>query len=256
MIGTGTDFILETRGLVMAYGAFRAVDDVEFRIRRGSIHSVIGPNGAGKTTLFHCLTGMRRPTAGRILFDGRDITRRAPHTRVDGGMARSFQITTLFQNLSVSENLRIAAQGRDSRRALCFWSPVVVSPEQREFIDGLLDRLGLTARADTIAGELSHGQQRVLEVGMALAAKPRLLLLDEPTSGMGINDIPMMTRLIGELGRDHTIVLIEHNMSIVMSISDRVTVMHRGSMLVEGSPAEVRQDARVRAAYLGQGEAG
>jgi branched-chain amino acid transport system ATP-binding protein len=247
-----THWILETRDLALAYGGFRAVDGVSLRVRAGTIHSVIGPNGAGKTSLFHCLTGGRRPTEGDIVFDGREITRDPAHARVGIGMARSFQVTSLFQNLSVRENLRLASQGRDGDRALAFWRPVAAGRAHLDRADRVMERLNLSARAGVAAGDLSHGQQRVLEVGMALCGEPKLLLLDEPTSGMGIDDIPVMTRLIADLGRDHTVMLIEHNMSIVMSISDAVTVMSRGRVLVEGKPDAVRADARVRAAYLGE----
>ncbi|GGB53810.1 ABC transporter ATP-binding protein [Tistrella bauzanensis] len=252
MTAPSGDILLQTTGLELAYGAFKAVDGVDLTVRQGTIHTIIGPNGAGKTTTFHCLTGERRPTAGRVTFDGRDITNRPPEARVGLGMSRSFQITSLFQTLSVRENLRLAAQGRDGARALAFWRPVTSRPDHLKVADEIIDRLQLGGRAHLPAGELSHGQQRVLEVGMALAARPKLLLLDEPTSGMGIDDIPVMTRLIGELGRDYTVMLIEHNMSIVMSISDVITVMHQGRVLVEGPPDLVRNDDRVRSAYLGE----
>ncbi len=245
-------YILETRDLALAYGGFRAVDGVSLRVKAGTIHSVIGPNGAGKTSLFHCLTGGRRPTEGDIVFDGQEITRRPAHARVGIGMARSFQVTSLFQNLSVRENLRLASQGRDGDRALAFWRSVAAGRAHIERAERIMERLNLTAKADTAAGDLSHGQQRVLEVGMALCGEPKLLLLDEPTSGMGIDDIPVMTHLIAELGKDHTVMLIEHNMGIVMSISDTITVMSRGQILVEGKPEAVRADERVRAAYLGE----
>lgn len=247
-----SDTILSTRGLVMAYGGFRAIDGVDLSVRRGVIHAVIGPNGAGKTTLFHCLTGELKPTAGKVLFEGQEVSRRPAHGRVGIGMGRSFQITSLFQSLSARENLRLAAQGRDGDRALAFWYPAEKRRRHIELAEEILSRLELGPRAKLPACELSHGQQRVLEVGMALAAQPRLLLLDEPTSGMGVDDIPVMTSLIRELGQEHTIMLIEHNMSIVMSISEVVTVMHQGRVLVEGAPEDVRVDERVRTAYLGE----
>ena len=177
--------LLETRDLELAYGAFHAVNGVNLKVEAGTIHTIIGPNGAGKTSLFHCLTGERQATAGAIHFDGRNLMRKPAHGRVGLGMARSFQLTSLFQNLSVRENLRLAAQGRDGARALNFWRRVDSKREHLEMADQVLERLQLTARADTLAGELSHGQQRVLEVGMSICSKPKLWMLDEPTSGMG-----------------------------------------------------------------------
>lgn len=236
----------------MAFGGFRAIDDVNLSVQAGEVHAVIGPNGAGKTTLFHCITGELRPTAGKVFFEGQDIGRQPAHSRVRIGMGRSFQITSLFQGLSARENLRIAAQGRDGSRALAFWCRAEKRRRHSDLAEQILDYLSLGTQADLPAGELSHGQQRVLEVGMALAAQPQLLLLDEPTSGMGVDDIPVMTRLISDLGREHTIMLIEHNMSLVMSISQSITVMDRGRILVDGPPEEVRADERVRTAYLGE----
>lgn len=247
-----SDYILETENLGLRYGAFAALGSVDLKIRRGTIHTVIGPNGAGKTTLFHCLTGERRPSNGSIRFAGKDLTRQPAHKRVASGMSRSFQITSLFQNLSVRENLRLAAQGRDGLGALAFWYSDTHRARHLEKADEVLERIKLTAQADTCAGDLSHGQQRVLEVGMSLCSDPELLLLDEPTSGMGVDDIPVMTRLIAELGKDHTVMLIEHNMRLVMSISDRITVMHQGNILIEGEPEEVKGDERVKKAYLGE----
>ena len=246
------DYILETQNLGLRYGAFAALGSVDLKIRKGTIHTVIGPNGAGKTTLFHCLTGERTPSSGSIRFAGKDLTRQPPHKRVATGMSRSFQITSLFQNLSVRENLRLAAQGRDGLAALAFWYSDTQHQQHLQKADEILERVKLTALANTCAGDLSHGQQRVLEVGMSLCGDPELLLLDEPTSGMGIDDIPIMTDLISELGKQHTVMLIEHNMRLVMSISDQITVMHQGNILVEGEPDQVRGDERVKKAYLGE----
>lgn len=246
------NYLLETSGLGLNYGAFSAVGHVDLKIKKGSIHTVIGPNGAGKTTLFHCLTGERKPTRGSIHFNGENLTYLAAYKRVSKGMSRSFQVTSLFQNLSVRENLRIAAQGRDGLHALKFWVSETANKANVIKANEVLERIKLESFADKQAGELSHGQQRVLEVGMALCGSPSLLLLDEPTSGMGVDDIPIMTNLISELGKDHTVMLIEHNMRLVMSISDRITVMHQGNILIEGSPEEVKGNEQVKKAYLGE----
>jgi ABC-type branched-subunit amino acid transport system ATPase component/ABC-type branched-subunit amino acid transport system permease subunit len=188
--GAAMSILLETKDLELAYGAFHAVNGVNLKVEAGTIHTIIGPNGAGKTSLFHCLTGERQATAGAIHFDGQNLMRKPAHSRVGLGMARSFQLTSLFQNLSVRENLRLGRPGRDGARALNFWRRVDSKREHLEMADQVLERLQLTARAETLAGELSHGQQRVLEVGMSICSKPKLLMLDEPTSGMGIDDIP------------------------------------------------------------------
>jgi len=215
------------------------------------VHSVIGPNGAGKTTLFHVLTGTLPITAGKIMFDGHDVTHEPDHKRVRRGVARSFQVTSLFANLSVRENLRLAAQGVDAKRALNAWKPPRGTLAHADVVDSVLERLALQRFAGTAAGALSHGQQRRLEVGMALAARPKAIFLDEPTSGMGIDDLADMKQLIRSLRDDYTVVLIEHNMGIVMDISDTITVMQQGRVLVEGRPDDIRGDERVRSAYLG-----
>jgi len=246
-----SDALLSTDKLGVRYGSYVALSDVTLAIRPNTVHSIIGPNGAGKTTLFHALTGRVRTSAGRIVFGGEEITRLSDDKRVRIGLARSFQVTTLFHRLAVRENLRLAAQGRTPWPALKMWKAAESNREAMATAEHLLDRLDLAHVADQPAEELSHGQQRRLEVGMAMASKPRLILLDEPTSGMGIDDIAAMKALIVDLGRDHTVLFIEHNMGIVMDISDRITVMQSGRTLVEGTPAEIRDDPEVRRAYLG-----
>ncbi len=243
--------ILEARGIVKRYGKFTALAGVDLSIAPRTVHSVIGPNGAGKTTLFHVLTGTVPLSAGRILFDGADVSREPDHRRVRRGIARSFQVTSLFPNLTVRENLRIAAQGVDARCALNAWTPPEGALAHDATVEPVLERLGLQRFASTAAGALSHGQQRRLEVGMALAARPRAIFLDEPTSGMGIDDLDDMKALIRSLRDEYTVVLIEHNMGIVMDISDTITVMQQGRVLVEGRPDDIRGDERVRSAYLG-----
>jgi branched-chain amino acid transport system ATP-binding protein len=246
-----SEAILRASGVVKRYGKFTALAGVDLNVAPRTVHSVIGPNGAGKTTLFHVLTGTVPITSGSIVFDGEDITREPDHKRVRRGIARSFQVTSLFQNLSVRENLRVAAQGVEARRALNAWTPPHGALAHTDIVDRVLERLALQRHADTLAGALSHGQQRRLEVGMALAAQPRAIFLDEPTSGMGIDDLDDMKTLIRSLRDEYTVVLIEHNMGIVMDISDTITVMQQGRVLVEGKPDEIRGDERVRSAYLG-----
>jgi branched-chain amino acid transport system ATP-binding protein len=246
-----SEAILRASGVVKRYGKFTALAGVDLSVAPRTVHSVIGPNGAGKTTLFHVLTGTVPITSGSIVFDGEDITREPDHKRVRRGIARSFQVTSLFQNLSVRENLRVAAQGVEARRALNAWTPPQGALAHTEIVGRVLERLALQRHADTLAGALSHGQQRRLEVGMALAAQPRAIFLDEPTSGMGIDDLDDMKTLIRGLRDEYTVVLIEHNMGIVMDISDTITVMQQGRVLVEGKPDEIRGDERVRSAYLG-----
>ncbi len=246
-----TPILIEAIGIKKYYDKFAALGGVDLKVHAHTVHSVIGPNGAGKTTLFHMLTGTKTVSAGRILFDGHDVTNEPDHRRVQRGMARSFQVTSLFLSLSVRENLRLAAQGITPAQALNCWH----EPEGRrscaQTVSRVLDKLGLVNFASTPAGNLSHGQQRRLEVGMALAAGPKAIFLDEPTSGMGIDDLDDMKRLIKSLRDEHTVVLIEHNMNIVMDISDTVTVMQQGRVLAEGLPDEIRSHEGVRAAYLG-----
>ncbi len=243
--------ILQTEDLALSFKGFFAVSGVNLSVAPNSIHAVIGPNGAGKTSLFNMLAGHYPPSAGRVRLDGHDITRLPAHKRVGRGLARCFQVTNLFNSMSVRENLMVAAQGRRARGALALWRHADGFRGAREVADEVIDRLKLEGVADTLAGALSHGQQRILEVGMALAGRPRVLLLDEPTSGMGVDDLPRMQTVIRDLARDHTVLLVEHNMHIVMSISDRITVMFQGQVLVEGPPETIRASEEVRQVYLG-----
>lgn len=246
-----TQPVLDARKVTKHYGRFVAVDSVDLRVMPHTIHAVIGPNGAGKTTLFHSLTGTVPLTGGSILVNGQEVGRLPAHKRVQKGLARSFQVTSLFPELSVRENLRIAAQGTDPNKALRFWTLPTDEYSHADRIDDVLERMELTECQDMTAGTLAHGQQRRLEIAMALVAQPSILFLDEPTSGMGINDIEDMKSLIHSLKSLCTVVLIEHNMGIVMDISDTITVMQQGKVLVEGPPDEIRHNEKVKQAYLG-----
>ena len=243
--------LLEAVGVEKRYDKFVALGGVDIKVRANTVHSVIGPNGAGKTTLFHMLTGTKTVSGGKIVFDGHDVTREPDHVRVRRGMARSFQVTSLFLTLPVRENLRLAAQGVSPAQALNCWRAPVGNLSRKDTVASVLAKIGMERFADTPAGNLSHGQQRRLEVGMALAANPKAIFLDEPTSGMGIDDLDEMKHLIQSLKAEHTVVLIEHNMNIVMDISDTITVMQQGRVLAEGLPNDIRNDDRVRKAYLG-----
>jgi branched-chain amino acid transport system ATP-binding protein len=242
--------LLQAEGLTKAFGALRAVDGMDLAVEAGSLHSVIGPNGAGKTTLFHLVTGELPPTAGRILLDGRDITGAPSHAMPRLGIARSFQRNNLFPTLSVARNAWTAAFAR-LRPGFHLWRPVAAFADVEAAVMAALSEVGLTGHAGRKARELSHGDQRLLEVAIALATGPRLLLMDEPTSGLSPEETRRMMGLIRSLRGRYTILLIEHKMDLVMSVSDRITVMHFGRVLAEGSPAAIQADLDVRRAYLG-----
>ncbi len=233
--------LLETRGLSRSFSGLRAVHEVDFTLPEGQIRALIGPNGAGKTTFVSMLVGRLAPGSGTVLFDGRDVTGLPVHARVRLGMAYTFQITSVFQRLSLHENVALAARrrlGGESR---------AVERAVRE----ALSRVGLLEHARRNAEELSYGHQRLLEIAMGIAQKPRLLILDEPTQGLADGEIADFKALLGELACETTILLIEHNMSVVMEVAEKITVLNFGEVLAEGSPEEIHADPRVQAAYLG-----
>jgi len=235
--------LLSTRGLTKRFAGLTAVDGVDFDLPAGEIRALIGPNGAGKTTFVGLLSGRIAPSAGRVVFDGRDITALPAHRRIARGMAYTFQVTSVFSRLSVYENVGLAARRRARGRAA------------ETAIATALDRVGLAALADREAGRLSYGHQRLLEIAMGLAQRPRLLILDEPTQGLAEAEIAAFTGLIRGLVPETTILLIEHNMRVVTDTAHRVTVLNFGAILAEGTPEAIQADPAVQAAYLGPGDA-
>ena len=242
--------ILAARGLTRDFRGFRAVDGVDLDVAEGSVHALVGPNGAGKTTLFNLLTGFLTPSAGRIEVAGRDVTGLPPEQVARLGVARSFQVTSLFPRMTAAQHVELALQSRTglgwrfwrSEKLLRRWTGRAVE---------LLDEVGLADAAGTQVSALSYGRKRALELAIALALEPRVLLLDEPTAGMGLEDVDRTVELIGRVRAGRTVVLVEHNMSVVGALADRVTVLQAGRVLVEGGYHEVRTDERVIAAYLG-----
>ncbi len=244
------DTILETRGLTKEFKGFVAVDHVDLAVRRGTIHALIGPNGAGKTTTFNLLTKFLQPTAGTILFNGIDITRDQPADVARRGVIRSFQISAVFPNLTVLENVRIALQ-RSLATSFHFWKREKSLEVLNERATALLERVGLAEFARISAGELAYGRKRTLEIATTLAMEPELMLLDEPTAGMGHEDVDRVRDLIKEVAVGRTVLMVEHNMSVVSGISDTITVLQRGAKLAEGTYAEVSTNAQVMEAYMG-----
>ena len=244
--------ILSVDGVSVQFGALKAVQEVSFQALAGAITAVIGPNGAGKSTLFNLISGAIRPSAGTVRFDGREVTGLPPQRMLAAGLSRSFQITNLFFELPVRENLRLAAQYLEQGQGLL--RPFSRSARAAQRVEELLTQFELAGQADELAGFLSHGEQRRLEIAVALASRPRMLLLDEPTQGMSHADTRDTEVLIRRLAREDglSILLVEHDVDLVMDLSDHVVVMHQGQKLAEGAPAAVRANAAVQTAYFGE----
>ena len=249
-----TDAILQLQGLRKAFGATEIICGVDLAIVPGERHALIGPNGAGKSTLFHLISGNLAPSAGQILFQGRPIGGLPPALINRRGLARSFQITNIFPKLSVFENLRLAVMQRHGVH-YTFWRLVDRLPGVREQTEALLERVRLTARRDTLAGELSYSEQRSLEIAMTLACDPQLILLDEPMAGMSHEETEHTVALIREVTQGRSLMIVEHDMDVVFALADRISVLVYGQVIATGTPAAIRNDASVREAYLGE-EAG
>jgi branched-chain amino acid transport system ATP-binding protein len=247
------DALLRIEGLTKRFGGVVASDDVVLDVLPGELHAIIGPNGAGKTTLIGQLAGEIAPNSGRIHFDGRDVTAMPAPSRSMLGLARSFQITSLFRDFTALDNVALAVQAH-AGHSFHFWSNARAQRELREPARVALRRVGLEHRADTIVASMSHGEQRQLELAMALAAKPRLLLLDEPMAGLGAEESTRMVDTLRELKRELTILLIEHDMEAVFALADRISVLVYGRVIASGAPADIRANAEVRQAYLGEQE--
>lgn len=242
--------VLKVEGLIKRFGGLVATDNLNLDIREGEVHAVIGPNGAGKTTMIGQLIGELRPDAGSIHFLGQDITRVPVHARSHLGIARSFQITSIFQNFTALENVMLAVQAHDGH-SFRFWKDARSDPRLHEPAMAALEQVGLAHRADVVASALSHGEHRQLEIAMALATKPKLLLLDEPMAGMGPEDSARMVTMLRRIKGTITMLLIEHDMDAVFALADRITVLVYGRGIATGEPAEIRRNEQVRQAYLG-----
>ena len=246
--GAAPPAILRTEGLTVRFGGLTALNQVSLAVAPGEIRAVIGPNGAGKSTLFNCLTGVLRPTAGRILLQDRDITGLPPHAISHRGLARSYQITNILPGATVLENVRIAAQSRHHGWSL--WRHHLAYTDLVERSRRVLAAVGLEGKEEELAANLSHGEQRNLEIGIALATEPQVLCLDEPTAGMSAAETGATVELIRRIAADYTILIVEHDMEVVMGLARTITVLHYGEVLAEGTPAEIQANARVQEVYL------
>ena len=247
------DYILETSGLTKEFKGFVAVNDVSLKVRRGDIHALIGPNGAGKTTCFNLLTKFLEPTRGSILFNAHDITREKPAQIARRGVVRSFQISAVFPHLTVLENVRIALQ-RNLGTSFHFWRSDKSLSQLDTRVRELLEEVGLAEYASMVAVEMPYGRKRALEIATTLALEPELMLLDEPTQGMGHEDVDRVMQLIKKVSANRTVLMVEHNMKVVAGISDTITVLARGAVLAEGPYAQVSKDPQVIEAYMGTAE--
>jgi len=245
--------ILETSGLVKEFKGFRAVNDVNLQVQRGHIHALIGPNGAGKTTVFNLLTKFLIPTAGKILYNGHDITTEKPAQVARRGIVRSFQISATFPNLTVLDNVRIGLQ-RATGASYHFWKPVRSLDSLNGRAMELLETVGLAGFAGTVTSELAYGRKRALEIATTLATEPELMLLDEPTQGMGHEDVDRVTQLIKKVSANRTVLMVEHNMNVVATIADKISVLQRGQVIAEGPYETVSRNPQVLEAYMGSAE--
>ena len=245
------DMLLEVRGLSKSFGALRACDGIDFDVREGETHAVIGPNGAGKTIFISQLSGDLRPDQGSIRFAGQDVTPLRAPARAKKGFARSFQITSIYREFTALDNVALAIQAH-AGHSFRFWKPARSEPALRDPARQYLDGVGLGERANALAANLSHGEQRQLEVAMALATKPRLLLLDEPVAGMGTEESQRMVTLLDSLKGRQTMILVEHDMDAVFSLADRISVLVYGRIIATGAPLDIRANTEVRQAYLGE----
>ena len=246
--GAASASILKTEQLTVRFGGLSALNNVDFEVARDEVRAIIGPNGAGKSTFFNCLTGVLRPTAGRIIFDGEDVTGLSADVISQKGVARSYQITNVMPNASALENVRIAAQSR--RHSWNLLRHHASFADINEKAEAALDSVGLLSKAEELAANLSHGEQRNLEIGIALATEPKLLLLDEPTAGMSAAETHETMQLVRRIAKNHTILIVEHDMQVVMELCHRITVLHYGEILADGTPQQIQSNPKVQEVYL------
>ncbi|RFC62962.1 ABC transporter ATP-binding protein [Fulvimarina endophytica] len=248
-----TDYAIETRNVTKTFKGFTAVDDVSLKVRHGTIHALIGPNGAGKSTMFNLITKFLEPTSGSIHLDGRDITRDKPAQIARAGAVRSFQISSVFPNLTLLENIRVALQRRMGN-SYHFWESQARLDVLNEDARRILAEVGLDDSESVLASELPYGRKRLLELATTLAMEPRVMLLDEPMAGMGTGDVARVANIIRKVSQGRTVLMVEHNLNVVADLSDRITVLQQGSVLAEGTYEEVSTNRQVRSAYMGESD--